>query len=85
MEKKVSSGTIARTAALVLALLNQSLGMAGYQMLPIDDEMVNAFVTNAFTFVSAMVAWWQNNSFSKEAIEADEILAEKKLASKVSE
>ena len=34
---KVSSGTIARTIVLVLALVNQVLSMLGYKIIPIED------------------------------------------------
>lgn len=69
---KISSGTIARTIILVLALINQVLSMLGYKIIPIEDEQINDFVTLAFTIGSAAAAWWKNNSFSKNAIKADE-------------
>ena len=31
-----------------------------------------------FTAVTTVVAWWKNNSFTKEAIEADMMLREEK-------
>lgn len=69
---KISSGTIARTIILVLALVNQVLSMLGYKIIPIEDEQINDFVTLAFTIGSATMSWWKNNSFSKNAIKADE-------------
>lgn len=68
---KVSSGTIARTIVLVLALVNQVLSMLGYKIIPIEDEQVNDFVTMLFTIGSALAAWWKNNSFTEAAIEGD--------------
>ena len=68
---KISSGTIARTVVLVLALVNQVLSMLGYKIIPIEDEQVNDFVTIAFTIGSALAAWWKNNSFTEAAIEGD--------------
>ena len=68
---KVSSGTIARTVVLVLALVNQVLSMLGYKIIPIEDEQVNDFITMLFTIGSALVAWWKNNSFTEAAIEGD--------------
>ena len=77
---KISSGTIARTVVLVLALVNQVLSVLGYKIIPIEDEQVNDFITIAFTIGSALAAWWKNNSFTEAAIEGDkykEIVKEK--------
>ena len=68
---KISSGTIARTVVLVLALVNQVLSVLGYKIIPIEDEQVNDFITMLFTIASALAAWWKNNSFTEAAIEGD--------------
>ena len=68
---KISSGTIARTIVLILALVNQVLSMLGYKIIPIEDEQVNDFITMLFTIGSALAAWWKNNSFTEAAIEGD--------------
>ena len=68
---KISSGTIARTVVLVLALVNQVLSILGYKIIPIEDEQVNDFITILFTIGSALAAWWKNNSFTEAAIEGD--------------
>lgn len=64
-------GTLARTACLLLALLNQVLCAIGKSPLPIESETLNQLVTSGITVVAALVAWWKNNSFTKEAIAAD--------------
>lgn len=71
MNFKISAGTIARTACLLLALLNQLLCAIGKSPLPIESETVNQLVTASITVVAALVSWWKNNSFTKEAIAAD--------------
>lgn len=68
----VSSGTIARTIILILALINQSLNILGYKVIPIEDEWINNAVTLMFTIGSSIAAWWKNNSFTETAIKADE-------------
>lgn len=68
---KISSGTIARTIVLILALVNQVLSVLGYKIIPIEDEQINDFITMLFTIGSALVAWWKNNSFTEAAIEGD--------------
>lgn len=70
----ISAGTIARTACLLLALTNQLLSALGKPILPIESSTVEQLVTAGITTVTALVAWWNNNSFSKEAIQADAVL-----------
>jgi len=80
---KISAGTIARTACLALALANQILSACGKPVLPVDNETVETFLTTALTVGAAVWSWWKNNSFSKEAIEADEIMHAQKERAKM--
>lgn len=74
---KIEAGTIVRTICLVLALANQILVMSGHSVLPIQDETVEIIVTNVATLVTAIAAWWKNNSFTQKALEADKQLHSK--------
>ena len=67
----ISAGTVARTAALLLALTNQLLSAFGKPVLPIESATVEQLVTAGITTVAALVAWWKNNSFTTAALEAD--------------
>ena len=67
----ISAGTIARTACLLLALTNQVLSALGKPVLPIESAQLEQLISTGFTTVSALVNWWFNNSFTKEAIQAD--------------
>ena len=67
----ISAGTIARTACLLLALANQVLSALGKPVLPIESATVEQLVTAGITTVTALVAWWKNNSFTPAALEAD--------------
>ena len=69
--RTVSAATIARTACLLLALTNQVLSACGKPVLPIESQTVEQLVTAGITTVAALIAWWKNNSFTKEAIQAD--------------
>lgn len=71
MNFNITAGTIARTAVLLLALTNQMLSAMGKSPLPIESTTVEQLVTAAITTIAALVAWWKNNSFTKEAIAAD--------------
>ena len=68
---KISSGTIARTIVLALAIVNQILCIMGLSPIPIDDEVVVELITTSAMVVTAMLAWWKNNSFTQKAIAAD--------------
>ena len=67
----VTAGTIARTACLLLALANQVLSALGKPVLPIESATVEQLVTAGITTVTALIAWWKNNSFTTAALEAD--------------
>ena len=68
---KISTGTIARTAVLLLALTNQILSAAGKPVLPIEDSQLETLVTTGLTVAASLAAWWKNNSFTPAAIRAD--------------
>ena len=71
----ISAGTIARTACLLLALTNQVLSALGKPILPIESQTVEQLVTAGITTVAALISWWNNNSFTQEALQADAELA----------
>ena len=70
----ISAGTIVRTICLLLALANQVLSALGKPVLPIESATVEQLVTAGITTVTALIAWWKNNSFTQEAIRADHLL-----------
>ena len=74
----ITSGTIARTIILVLALLNQILTATGHSVINISDESINTLISTGFTIVTAIIAWWKNNSFTQSALKADEVMREEK-------
>jgi SPP1 family holin len=76
--RTVSAATLARTAVLGLALANQLLSAAGKPLLPIDNAQLEQMISTGFTVGAALAAWWKNNSFTSEAIEADAFMARMK-------
>ena len=74
----ITSGTIARTIILVLALLNQILTAMGHSVINISYESINTLISTGFTIVTAVIAWWKNNSFTQSALKADEVMREGK-------
>ena len=74
MNNKIQPDTIARTIVLALALLNQILAIMGKGKIDIAENDVYQVVSLIWTIVSAIVAWWWNNSFTKHAIRADKYM-----------
>ncbi len=70
---KVTPDTIARTVCLGLALLNQVLAVLGKEVLPFAEDQVYQFISLSFTIVTAGIAWWKNNSFTRVAIAMDQL------------
>lgn len=71
---KITTGTIARTICLALALVNQVLTSTGHSVINISDENINTLISTIFTIITAVVAWWRNNSFTAAALKADEVM-----------
>lgn len=70
----IKKDTIIRTVCLLLALINQALTLAGKSPLPIEDAQVTELLSLIFTVAASLWAWWKNNSFTKAAIAADEVM-----------
>lgn len=82
----ITAGTIARTIILILALVNQILTATGHSVINISDESINTLISTGFTIVTAIIAWWKNNSFTQSALKADEVMREgKENASRTSD
>lgn len=71
---KISTATIVRTACLLLALTNQMLSAMGKPIIPIESSTVEQLVTAGITTVTALIAWWNYNSFTQAAIQADGVM-----------
>lgn len=72
----VKKDTIIRTIVLIVALVNQALTLAGKNPLPFEDDEIVNVLSYAFTTAASLWAWWKNNSFTQNAIKADEVLAQ---------
>lgn len=70
----VKTETIVRTIVLIIALANQALAIAGKEAFPVTEDQVYQGVTLIVTIGASVWAWWKNNSFTKNAIEADKVL-----------
>lgn len=71
---KIKVATMTRTVVLILALANQILSATGHSPIPVDDAQLEQLISTGMTVGAAIWAWWENNSFTKEAIAADDYL-----------
>lgn len=71
---KISKGTIVRTLALALVLLNMLLKALGKPIIDIDEGSILYWVEYIIEIAVILVTFWKNNSFSPAAIKADEFL-----------
>lgn len=69
---KVTKATLTRTTVLVIALINQVLTVLGKNPLPFSETEIYEGVSLMLTATASIVSWWKNNSFTENAIKADE-------------
>lgn len=68
----VKASTIIRTIVLAVVLVNNILTMNGLNPLPFSEDELYEIVSGIATVAASIWAWWENNSFTKAAIKADE-------------
>lgn len=73
----MDKATIARTAALTVALINLVLTIFDLNPIPFSHEEVYAGVTTFLTVFVSLWAWWKNNNVTKTAQRNEEFLVEK--------
>jgi|UPI0002FA63CA SPP1 family holin len=74
----VEPATIARTVCLFIALVNQLLAVCGKGTIGIADDTVYQLATAGFTITAALISWWKNNSFTREAKASDKVMKQLK-------
>lgn len=70
----ISKGTIARTIMLVLVIINLVLKKFGIDAINVSESDILSFIEVLIEVATILVAFWNNNSFTKNAIKADEFL-----------
>lgn len=76
----ISKGTIVRTIMMVLVIVNIILQRLGYDIIDVDESTVLTAVELLIEIAILVVSWWKNNSFSQNAIKADEYLQKLKYS-----
>lgn len=68
MKTKISSATIARIGALIVALINQFLILFGKDILPFTENMAYQVISLIAVIVISAINAWYNNDISKIAL-----------------
>lgn len=71
---QITKRTIASTIVNLIALINAIMVMIGKPVLVISDNDIGIVVSVIFTICAWVYGFWKNNSFTKEAIQADDYL-----------
>lgn len=71
---QISKGTIARTISIVLVLVNIVLKQFGIDAINVSESEILTFIEALIEVAIIVVSFWKNNSFTQNAIKADEFL-----------
>ena len=71
---KISKGTIVRTVMLVIVVLNMILSHCGLDVINVSENEVLSVLEMIIEIATIIVTFWKNNSFTQNAIKADEFL-----------
>jgi len=69
----MTTGTIVRVVALILALVNQALVAVGMSPIPVESAELEMIISTIATILIAIYAAWKNNSFTAGAQAADRV------------
>lgn len=71
---KITKGTLVRTIMLIIVLINMVLKKLGIELINVDENAVLEIVETLIEIAVIVVSFWKNNSFTENAIKADEFL-----------
>lgn len=71
---KITKGTIIRTIALAVVLLNMALKALGKPLIEYDEGTVMYWLEYFIEVAVIITTFWKNNSFSPAAIKADKFM-----------
>lgn len=71
---KITKGTIVRTIMLGIVLLNLILKHFGIDAINVSESEILTLVEAIIEVVVILISFWKNNSFTPNAIKADEFL-----------
>ena len=75
---KITKSTIIRTILMALVIINFFLERFGIDVIPTDENTIAMLVETIIEVSIIVVNFWKNNSFTPNAIKADNFLKELK-------
>lgn len=70
----ISKGTIVRTISLAIVIINIVLKKFGVDLINVSESEILTAVEMLIEVAVILVSFWKNNSYTKNAIQADEFL-----------
>ena len=77
---RITKSTLVRLVLVLVVAINFFLEKCGVDIIPADENTVLMFVETALEIGVIAVGFWKNNSFTENAIKADEFLKELKAS-----
>lgn len=71
---KIAKGTIVRTVMLVIVIINLILKQLGHDLINVSESEILSVVEMLIEVAVIAVSFWKNNSYTQNAIKADEFL-----------
>lgn len=71
---QISKGTIVRTIMIVVVIINLILKQFGIDAINVSESEILTFIETLIEVGIIVVSFWKNNSFTQNAIKADEFL-----------
>lgn len=75
---KISKGTIVRTVLLVVVIINLILKQFGLDLIEVTENEILTVIETFIEIAVIIVSFWKNNSYTQNAIKADEFLRQLK-------
>lgn len=75
---KISKGTIVRTVMLVIVIINLILKQLGIDLIEATESEILSAIEMVIELAAIIAAFWKNNSYTQNAIKADEFLQQLK-------
>lgn len=72
--RKITKGTIARTIMLGIVLINLILKHFGIDAINVSESEILTLIEAIIEVAVILISFWKNNSFTQNAIKADEFL-----------
>lgn len=71
---RISKGTIVRTIMLIIVIINLVLKQLGHDLINVSESEILTAVEMIIELAVIVVSFWKNNSYTQNAIKADEFL-----------